>query len=122
MPTPTPTNTPIPAPPSSATGRGTAPDPGRAVIIAEIERVFGAYAPGALNIARCESGYDPNAWNPIRILGSHASGVFQILYPSTWNGTSYRNRSPFDYVANIAAAHEIFVRDGYSWRQWECRP
>ena len=53
---------------------------------------------------------------------SHASGVFQILYPSTWDGTSYAAQSPFDYNANIHAAFEIFSRDGYSWREWECKP
>ena len=87
-----------------------------------IEQVFGGYAGGALAIARCESGYAPNAWNGIAIGNSHASGVFQILYPSTWEGTSYRNYSPYNAWANIQAAHEIFVRDGYSWREWECQP
>jgi hypothetical protein len=25
-------------------------------------------------------------------------------------------------VANIHAAYEIFKRDGYSWREWACKP
>jgi hypothetical protein len=87
-----------------------------------IEQVFGGYASGALNVARCESGFNPNAWNGIAIGGSHASGVFQILYPSTWDGTSYRNDSPYNAWDNINAAHEIFMRDGNSWREWACRP
>jgi len=111
-PTPTPTSTP---PPNGS-------NPGTDVIIADIQAVFGQYAGGALNISRCESGYDPNAWNPTPVSGSHASGVFQILYPSTWNSTSYRNYSPYNWWANIRAAYEIFKRDGYTWREWECRP
>ena len=97
-------------------------NPGQQAIIDKIIAVFGAYAPGAINVARCESDFDPNAWNTIAIGGSHASGVFQILYPSTWNGTSYARYSPYDADANIRAAHEIFVRDGYSWREWACKP
>jgi hypothetical protein len=97
-------------------------NPGKQAIIGDIQAVFGQYSAGALNIARCESEYDPNAWNPTPVLGSHASGVFQILYPITWNGTPYRGYSPYNSWANIRAAYEIFKRDGYSWREWQCRP
>jgi hypothetical protein len=97
-------------------------NPGQQVIINDIQAVFGPYAAGALNIARCESGYDPNAWNATPILGSHASGVFQILYPVTWNSTSYAKYSPYDAWANVRAAYEIFKRDGDSWREWACTP
>jgi Transglycosylase SLT domain len=82
-----------------------------------IYQVFGPYAPSALNIARCESGLNPGAYNA----ASHASGIFQILYPSTWSSTPYSGYSPFNAWANINAAHTIFVRDGYSWREWQCQ-
>jgi hypothetical protein len=98
------------------------PNPGQTVIVNEIKALFGSYATGALNIARCESGYDPNARNPFPVGNSHAMGVFQILFPSTWSGTSYWRYSPYDYDKNIHAAYEIFKRDGYSWREWECKP
>ena len=121
--TPRPTTPNTPAPPPQPAPRPTAPPaPATGSVQGMIEQVFGGYAGGALAIARCESGYDPNAWNGIAIGNSHASGVFQILYPSTWEGTSYRNYSPYNAWANIQAAHEIFVRDGYSWREWECQP
>jgi hypothetical protein len=81
-----------------------------------IRSVFGPYADGALNIARCESGFNPNSYNP----SSGASGVFQFL-PSTWRGTSYGGSSPFNASANIHAAYEVFQRDGYSWGEWVCR-
>jgi len=118
-PTPTPTATPKPKFVYPSAGI----DPGKQAVINDIIAVFGdSYAQGALNIAKCESGYDPNARNSYPIGNSHASGVFQILYPSTWNTTSYAAYSPFDYDKNIHAAYEIFRRDGYSWREWQCKP
>ncbi len=121
-PTPTPLPTATSAPQYNYGGGGSYPNPGAAAIISEINSVFGVYAPGALAVSKCESGYDPNAWNPIAILGSHAEGVFQILYPITWYSTSERNYSPYNATANIQAAYQIFSRDGHSWREWECQP
>ena len=109
IPTPTPT---IPVPTS----------PGQAAVIAMIKQVFGSYAPGALQVAKCESGLNPLAYNPISIGGSHAEGLFQILYPSTWSSTSEASSSPYSAMANALAAHQIFVRDGYSWHEWTCVP
>jgi len=97
-------------------------NPGTQAIMNEIVSVFGAYSQGALAIARCESGYDPNARNPYAVGNSHAEGVFQILYPSTWDGTSYAADSPYNAIDNIYAAHQIFTRDGDSWREWACQP
>jgi hypothetical protein len=85
-------------------------------IEAMINQAFGSYGPGAINVARCESGLNPDAYN-----ASGAAGLFQIM-PSTWARTSEAGQSPFNAAANIAAAHEIFVRDGYSWREWTCQP
>ena len=81
-----------------------------------IYQVFGPYGAAAINVATCESGLNPGAYNP-----SGASGVFQIM-PGTWAGTSGAGQSPFNAYANIVAAHQIFVRDGYSWREWTCKP
>ena len=85
-----------------------------------IYQVFGPYGAQAVRIATCESSLNPNATNSQYIGNSRAAGLFQILYPSTWYGTSQAARSPYDAYANTVAAHEIFVRDGYSWREWEC--
>jgi hypothetical protein len=122
VPTPTPTPKPKPTPVPVVYAPPAGANPGQQAVINEIVAVFGPYAQGALNVARCESGYDPNAYNGYAIGGSHAEGVFQILYPSTWSGTSYAAQSPYNYVANIQAAHQIFSRDGYSWREWACQP
>jgi len=93
-----------------------APASGQSVT-SEIVAVFGPYAGAALNVARCESGFNPNAFNA----GSGASGVFQFLR-STWATTSYAGYSPFNASANIHAAYQVFARDGFSWREWQCRP
>ena len=80
-----------------------------------IYQVFGASGANAVSIATCESGLNPGATNPY----SGAAGVFQIM-PGTWSGTSYAGYSAYNAWANINAAHQIFVRDGYSWREWVC--
>jgi LysM repeat protein len=91
-----------------------------------IAQTFGGFANEALAVARCESGFNPNAYNSTavyyngRYLG-HAKGVFQII-DATWASTSYANDSPYNAWDNIQAAHEIFARDGYSWREWQCQP
>jgi Lysozyme like domain len=87
-----------------------------------IQEVFGPHASAAMSIAQCESNYNPNAVNSIAIGNSHATGLFQILYPSTWYTTSQASNSPFDARTNTLAAYEIFTRDGFSWRQWACQP
>jgi hypothetical protein len=115
----TPTPTPRPASPADSSLPAS---PGEQAIINEIKSVFGPYASGALNVARCESGFDPYARNPYPVGNSHAEGVFQILFPSTWDTTSYYAQSPYDANSNIHAAWEIFSRDGHSWREWECQP
>jgi outer membrane protein assembly factor BamB len=127
-PTPTATASQAPTPtvfatatPASQSG-STPASADRSTIIAEITTIFGSYAPAALKVADCESGYDAFAYNPIAVGNSHAEGVFQILYPSTWDTTPYRTASPYDALANIKAAYAIFQRDGYSWREWECQP
>lgn len=82
-----------------------------------IRSVFGSYASGALAVAQCESGFNPSAYNP----SSGASGVYQFL-GSTWATTAYADYSRLNAWANVHAAHQVFVRDGYSWREWSCRP
>ncbi len=92
-------------------------NPGTAAIISEINSVFGSYGWQAVNVARCESGFNPNAYNS----SSGASGIFQFL-ASTWSTTSYAGYSRFNASANIHAAYQVFSRDGYSWREWSCKP
>lgn len=88
----------------------------RSYSINVIRGAFGADADQAIRVAECESGLNPNAYNP-----SGATGLFQIM-PGTWAGTSEAGASPYNAQANALAAHEIFVRDGHSWREWTCQP
>jgi len=68
----------------------------------------------ALRVARCESGYNPNAVNA----SSGAAGLFQFLR-STWAGTPYAASSPFDPVANARAAAWLYVHGGPG--NWQCK-
>jgi len=106
-PTSVPYNPPPTAPPAPVTGGN---------VSSMIYQIFGANGQAAINVAQCESGLNPGAYNP-----SGASGLFQIM-PGTWAGTSQAGLSPYNAQANAIAAHEIFVRDGYSWREWTCQP
>lgn len=68
----------------------------------------------ALRVSRCESGWNPSAYNP-----SGASGLFQIM-PYWWSGRSgYPAFDPFDPVENTRFAAWLFYTDGPS--HWVCR-
>jgi LysM repeat protein len=82
-----------------------------------IYQVFGPYGAQALSVAECESSLNPNATNS----SSGAAGLFQFL-PSTWATTSQAGNSPYNALANIRAAYEVFARDGFTWREWSCQP
>jgi hypothetical protein len=91
-------------------------------VVKVIQKVFKGYSSQALRVAQCESGVNPFAINPMWIGNSRATGLFQIMYPSTWMSTSERGNSPYDVGANTRAAFELFKRSGYTWRLWVCKP
>lgn len=65
-------------------------------------------------LARCESRLYAGAKNP----RSDASGLFQMLYPSTWRTTPYWPLSVWSPYANaMAAAHML---DHGRRGEWEC--
>jgi resuscitation-promoting factor RpfB len=89
----------------------------QAIIIAAAAR-WGADANQLLRVARCESGFNPNAYNGL----FGASGVFQFI-PSTWARNSpragYAGASVFDAVANVNTAAMMFA-EGQAG-QWSCK-
>lgn len=94
-------------------------DPGDVAAIKQI--ILDAFAPlgataqeWALRVARCESNYNPYAFNRY----SGASGLFQFM-PSTWAATPQHDKSPFDAVANALAAAWLYQRSGPG--QWSCK-
>lgn len=68
----------------------------------------------AERVATCESGLNPLAAN-----GHGDDGLFQILYPSTWDTTPYRRRSVWSAKWNALAAMWMWSvgRRG----EWACR-
>lgn len=66
-----------------------------------------------LRVARCESGYNPNAVGP----GGY-DGLFQFA-PATFRATPYGGGDIFDPVANANAAAWKYAHDGPS--AWGCK-
>lgn len=90
---------------------------GPAAIIRDIEDAFSPLGQSAvqwaLRVAKCESGYNPNAVNP----WSGTEGLFQFE-PSTWRETPYGRDNVFDPRYNSLAAAWLYQRDGPG--QWQC--
>lgn len=113
--------TPAPAPPRVQAPAPRPPPPAPPVASGSIQQIIlDAFAPlgagaqqWALRVAKCESGYNPNAVNR----SSGASGLFQFL-PSTWASLPQHNQSVFDPVANAQAAAVLYQRSGPG--QWSC--
>jgi soluble lytic murein transglycosylase-like protein len=66
-----------------------------------------------LRVAACESGYNPNAYNP-----GGPSGVFQFM-PGTFRGTPYGSQNIFDAAANVNAAAWYYQQHGGG--AWSCK-
>ncbi|CAN5234587.1 hypothetical protein BH18CHL2_BH18CHL2_06020 [soil metagenome] len=79
---------------------------------------WGADPNQLLRVARCESGFNPSAYNGLY----GASGVFQFI-PSTWARNSpragYAGASVFDAVANVNTAAMMFAQGQAG--QWSCK-
>lgn len=90
---------------------------GPAQVIADIEKAFsplGSYAVNwALRVAKCESGYNPDAVNR----WSGTEGLFQFM-PSTWRSTPYGHDNVFDPWYNSLGAAWLYQRSGPG--QWQC--
>ncbi|HEY7202361.1 MAG TPA: transglycosylase SLT domain-containing protein [Candidatus Dormibacteraeota bacterium] len=85
-----------------------------AIITAAFSPLGSGAVTWALRVAKCESGYNPNAVNA----SSGAAGLFQFMR-STWAGTPYAGSSIFDPVANARAAAWLYVHGGPG--NWSCK-
>lgn len=86
-------------------------------IIQEIVNTFPEDTETALAIARCESGYNPDAINTSNPNGSVDRGVFQIN--SVHNShLSEMELDPFDPGDNIKFARHLYIAHG--WTPWVC--
>ncbi len=106
---------PAPAPPAAPPAM--APSGGGSIqdIILSAFAPLGAGAQQwALRIAKCESGYNPNAVNR----SSGASGLFQFM-PSTWAHLPWAGQSVFNPVANAQAAAYYYQHSGPG--PWQCK-
>ena len=94
-----------------------APRPSTGFVQDLIRQAFGPQGQAAvdwgLRVAACESGYNPNAYNP-----GGPSGVFQFM-PGTFRATPYGNQSIFDAAANVNAAAWYFQQHGGG--AWACK-
>jgi soluble lytic murein transglycosylase-like protein len=94
-----------------------APRPSSGFVQDLIRQAFGPQGQAAvdwgLRVAACESGYNPNAYNP-----DGASGVFQFM-PGTFRGTPYGSQNIFDASANVNAAAWYFQQHGGG--AWSCK-
>lgn len=73
----------------------------------------------ALRVMACESGGDPNAYNP-----SGASGLMQVL--ASWaDNFGYRPTDLFDPAINLQVARYLWddgeARVGNGWVHWVCK-
>lgn len=95
-----------------------APNYGSGPIQDIITNAFSPYGPTAvawgLRVARCESGFNPRAYNP----AGPYYGLFQFLM-STFKATPYGSGDIYDPVANANAAAWKYANGGAS--AWGCK-
>jgi len=75
----------------------------------------------SLAVAKCESNHDPYARNVTPIGDSHASGSWQVLYPSTWFSTHVgrsMGAAQYNPYVNAWVAYEVYKRQGRTFAEW----
>jgi hypothetical protein len=104
--------TPVPAP--GATSIPSYPAGSIQDIITKAFTPYGATAVAwGLRVAKCESGYNPQAYNP----AGPYYGLFQFLM-STFNATPFKGQNIYDPVANAGAAAWKYSQGGAG--AWGC--
>src|SRR5215469_11423160 len=104
-----------PAPTPAATAMPSYPAGSIQDIITKAFTPFGATAVAwGLRVAKCESGYNPRAYNP----AGPYYGLFQFLM-STFNATPFAGQDIYDPVANAGAAAWKYGHGGAG--AWGCQ-
>lgn len=102
---------PVPSPARAPRPRieliSTSPEPTKAEILQEIERVFGDAAPTAKLVAKCESGLRASV-----VSKTSDTGIFQISWVHKIPKETLK-----DYKFNIQFAHKLYSRSG--WAPWK---
>ncbi|MGZ5382570.1 MAG: hypothetical protein ACXWH0_01100 [Acidimicrobiia bacterium] len=112
-----PPTTTLPPEPTTAT---TAPPSGDPLTENEMRTLASQYFPGAevdkaVLVARCESNYDPSAYNP----AGPSVGLYQhrlTYWDSRAASAGWAGAGPFDAAANTAVTAWLVARDG--WGHW----
>lgn len=78
-----------------------------------IKQTFPEDVERALAIAKCESGFNPNAKGP-----TQDSGIFQLHEPSHGKRMEKLGLDPFDVEDNVAFARMLYDEQG--WKPWVC--
>jgi hypothetical protein len=89
-------------------------------IVNYITEVFGADAPKAFQLLNCENhALNPLAVNDNTTWGGIGQdiGIFQIN--TVWQGVTNR-AFLYDWRTNIDMAHNIYTRDGSTFKLWTC--
>lgn len=81
--------------------------------IVKAARRYGQPVEDALRVARCESSLDPHN----EYLGH--LGVFQFLYPGTWDTTPYAGKDVYSAKWNSLAAMWMWSHGRRS--EWQCQ-
>jgi hypothetical protein len=106
---------PAPAKPAAAPAPAPAPAPPagsiQAIIVSACSPYGQATVDWCLRVAKCESGYNPNAYNP----AGPYYGLFQFAM-TTFKNTPYGNQNIYDaYYNAAAAAWKYSVSGGGAW-------
>ena len=89
----------------------------RAALEQLVDATFGPAAAHARRIVACESSWNPGAKHRNRN-GTTDYGLFQLNDGGTLQSLGLTRAEALDPVANVRAAHRLYLRRG--WKPWAC--
>lgn len=88
----------------------------KAPIVAYIESLWGARAQQAIAVFNCESGLNPNAFNPET--ASKLKGITKFSSYGVAQINAAFDERLYDYKFNLDVAYQMYLNRG--WRPWTC--